>query len=141
MPELLSVFLDANILFSASYEPDHLFLQFWRESRVVCLTSFYAADEVRRNCVREDHKNRFETLLEQTHLVSDATGFQLPTRFVLPLKDQPILAAAIQAGADYLITGDKVHFAKWMNEPIPTRAGFLTIMRPRPFLQFLASGG
>ncbi len=135
--EPLRIVLDANILFSASYEPDHFFLQFWRESRVVCLTSFYAADETRRNCIGEQHRRRLEVLLEMTHVVSDATGFQLPARFVLPPKDQPILAAAMQAGADFLITGDKVHFGKWMDEPIATRLGTLTIMRPRPFLQFL----
>lgn len=101
------------------------------------MASFYVADEVRRNCVREDHKIRFEALLEQTHLVSDATAFQPPARFALPSKDRPILAAAIQAGADFLITGDQGHFGKWMNEPIPTRLGMLTIMRPKPFLLLL----
>ncbi|MGB9030184.1 MAG: PIN domain-containing protein [Acidobacteriaceae bacterium] len=141
MPELLRVFLDANVLFSASYEPDHLFLQFWREPRVVCLTSFYAADETRRNCVSDEHRKRFEGLLEMTHLVSDAAGFPLASHFVLPPKDQPILAAALQAGADYLATGDKGHFGQWMNEPIPTRLGTLLIMRPRPLLQLLASRG
>lgn len=139
MPELRPVFLDANILFSASYEPDHLFLQFWRESRVVCLTSFYAADEARRNCVSDEHRRRFDALLETTQIVSDATGFQPLARFALPSKDRPILAAAMLAGANYLITGDKVHFGKWMNEPISTRVGSLIIVRPKAFLEFLDS--
>lgn len=139
VPEPIRVFLDANIIFSASYAPGHDFLQFWREPNVVCLTSFYAADEVRRNCIDASHLRRCENLLEQTHLVSDATGFQPPPRFDLPVKDRPILAAALQAGADYLITGDKAHFGKWTSEPIPTAVGTLIIMRPRPFLLFLES--
>ncbi len=139
VPEPLRVFLDANIVFSASYTAGHDFLQFWREPNIVCLTSFYVIDEVRRNCIDASHRRRCESLLEQTHLVSDATGFQPPPRFTLPVKDQPILAAAMQAGADYLITGDKAHFGRWMNEPITTRAGNLIIMRPRPFLLFLES--
>lgn len=137
MPELLRVFLDANILFSASYEPDHPFQRFWRESNVICLTSFYAAGEARRNALREDQPERLETLLEMTHLVSDATHFPLPSHFAIPSKDQPILAAALQCGADYLITGDRAHFGEWMNQPIAGPVGDLIILLPKPFLEFL----
>ena len=138
MPDFLRVFLDANVLFSASYKKGHEFLQFWREPAVVCVTSFYAADETRRNCVSAAHRDRLEALLEQTYLVSDATSYNLPARFSLPAKDQPILAAALQAGADFLVTGDTRHFAKWMGQPIPTRTGTLMILRPRRLLQVLA---
>jgi predicted nucleic acid-binding protein len=55
----------------------------------------------------------------------------------LPPKDRSILAAALQAGANYLITGDKIHFAAWMGDAIPTRDGTLTILRPRVFLELL----
>jgi uncharacterized protein len=135
--EPLRAFIDANVLFSASYQPNHGFLAFWQDPGVVCLTSFYAADEALRNCVSAGHRSRLEALLEQTHFVSDATGFPFPADIALPPKDRPILAAALQAGADYLITGDIGHFAAWMNVPIPTRLGTLTITRPRVFLEFL----
>jgi predicted nucleic acid-binding protein len=137
VPEVLRVFLDANVLFSAAYRGEHDFLEFWCEPTVVCLTSFYVADEARRNCDSEGHRGRLAVLLERTHLVSDATNFRLPARFTLPSKDQPVLQAALQAGGDYLITGDK-HFAMWMDGPIPTRVGTLRILRPRPFLDLLA---
>ena len=137
MPELLRAFFDANVLFSASYQPGHPFLAFWQAPAVACLTSFYAADETRRNCVSDEHRQRLEVLLEKTHFVSDATEAPLPAGIVLPAKDRPILAAALQAGADYLITGDKGHFSKWMGQPIPTSTGTL-ILRPRPFLVLLA---
>jgi len=140
VPEPLRVFLDANILSSASFEPNHPFLRFWLEPGIVCLTSFYAADEVRRNARRVGHQERLEVLLEKTHLVSDAAHFRMPAHFGLPGKDQPILAAAIQCGADFLITGDKAHFGKWMNLAIPTPVGELMTMLPKPFLQLLEGG-
>lgn len=71
-------------------------------------------------------------------MVSDATEFSLPAQFSLPAKDQPILAAAMQAGADYLVTGDKRHFAQWMNIPLPAATRPLTILRPKVLLQLLA---
>ncbi|HEX3663061.1 MAG TPA: PIN domain-containing protein [Acidobacteriaceae bacterium] len=138
MPEPLRVFFDANVLFSASYQPEHPFLAFWRDPSVACLTSFYAADETRRNCVGDQHRQRLEALPEQTHMVSDASEARLPPGIVLPATDQPILAAARQASADYLITGDKGHFAQWRDQPIPTPTGTLTILRPRPLLLLLA---
>lgn len=138
VPEILRVFFDANVLFSASYQAGHEFLAFWQEPSVACLTSFYAADETRRNCVSDQHRQRLEALLEKTHLVSDAKGAPLPPAIHLPAKDQPILAAALQSCADYLITGDKGHFSRWMDQPIPTATGTLMILRPRPFLLLLA---
>ncbi len=138
MPEILRVFFDANVLFSSTYQPQHPFLAFWQAPAVACLTSFYAADETRRNCVSDEHRQRLEALREQTHIVSDAAGAPLPPTISLPAKDQPILAAALQAGAHYLITGDKGHFAQWMDQPIPTPIGTLTILRPRPFLLLLS---
>lgn len=135
MPERIYVFLDANVLFSASYKSHHFFLQFWSNPYVVSMTSLYAARETRRNCTSEDHLHRLEQLLEQTFLVSDALNRLPPEEIKLPSKDEPILAAAIQAGAHYLITGDKVHFSKWMNQPIKTVYGTITIMMPMPFLE------
>jgi uncharacterized protein len=138
VPELLRVFFDANVLFSASYQPEHQFLAFWQAPAVACLTSFYAADETRRNCVSDQHRQRLESLLEHTHIVSDATEAPLPPEILLPPRERPILAAALQAGADYLITGDKGHLAKWMGRPISTPTRTLIILRPRPFLVLLA---
>lgn len=134
MPELLRVYLDANILFSASHREGHRFLQFWKMRIVIPMTSMYAADEARRNCISEKHSARLARLLEQTHFVSDVPGAFLPRGIVLPAKDAPILVAAIHAGADYLITGDKHHFRKWMSTPIQTHLGQLIIQEPSPFL-------
>ena len=134
MPELLRVCLDANILFSASHREGHRFLQFWKMRTVTPMTSMYAADEARRNCISESHSARLAHLIEKTHLVSDVPGAFLPRGIVIPAKDAPILVAAIHAGADYLITGDKHHFRKWMNTPIQTHLGTLIIQEPSSFL-------
>jgi predicted nucleic acid-binding protein len=138
IPEDIYVFLDANVIFSASYRPDSSFLEFWRFPRITLVTSSYAVEEVRRNCRRGEHLRRLELLLDQTLIVSDPPYPILPAGIVLPPKDQPILASAIDAGAAFLITGDKNHFAPWMNRPIKTRHGSLVIMKPRPFLNLLS---
>lgn len=94
----------------------------------------YVAGEARRNCVSQDHASRLTRLLEQTHFISDVPGAFLPRGIVLPAKDAPVLVAAIHAGADYLITGDRHHFGKWMNVPIATHLGTLLVQEPSSFL-------
>jgi predicted nucleic acid-binding protein len=134
VPELLRVFLDANILFSASHKEQHRFLQFWKMRDLIPMTSIYVADEVQRNCLNEPHAARFAHLLGQTHLVSDVPGAFLPRGIILPLKDAPILVAAVFAGANYLITGDKHHFGRWMNSSIQAHLGKIVIQEPARFL-------
>lgn len=134
MPDLLRVFLDANVLFSAALKQTSRLRQFWQIRNAILMTSIYVADEARRNCVNADHLARLEALLEQTHFVSDAPHPTLPGRINLPAKDAPVLAAAMQAGADYLITGDRRHFRPWMNTPIQTSVGMLIIQEPTFFL-------
>jgi len=48
----------------------------------------------------------------------------------LPAKDVPVLLAALGAGADFLLTGDKKHFRHYFD----TQVAGLTIMKPKPFL-------
>lgn len=134
MRENLRVFLDANVLFSASLKTATSFDRFWIMRDLVLLTSPYATDEVRRNCVHTAQSSKLERLLQQMHLVSDAPGGYLPSSIVLPPKGAPILSAAIHAGADFLVTGDRHHFRRWMNLPIQTHLGFLVIQEPARFL-------
>lgn len=125
-------FSTLNVIFSACYEPNHRFLEFWRISEILVLTSLYVVDEVRRNCESQQHSRRLEALLDQTMLVSDPIHDVLPAGVTLPAKDKPILAAAVDASADLLITGDKRHFGRWMNRPIQTRYGSLIIWSLAP---------
>ena len=62
-----------------------------------------------------DHRRRFERLLAQTHFVSDGDVRCIPADIVLVAKDRPILAAAISASVDYLVTGDRNHFGALYN--------------------------
>ncbi len=55
----------------------------------------------------------------------------LPAGVFLPDKDAPIYLAAIAAGANYLITGDKNHFSPYFNRSIMG----MTVMLPAPFLE------
>lgn len=54
----------------------------------------------------------------------------MPEGVRLPPKDVPILLAAIEAGANYLLTGDKDHFGAYFGE----RVSEVLILRPAEFL-------
>ncbi len=137
MPDQIYVFLDANIIFSASYKSNSRFLELWTTPAIMVMTSLYAANEVRRNCRKQEQAQRLEALLDQTMIVSDPLQDGLPSGIQLPAKDRPILRSAIDARAAFLITGDKNHFGPWMNRPIKTHYGSLVIMEPGPFLDIL----
>jgi len=108
----LRVYLDANVLFSASLNDNSRFLEFWRLRNVTPVTSRYAVGEVTKHLRFDGHDKRFETLLERTQIISDADIRFIPSHIALVAKDAPILAAAISASVDYLVTGDKNHFAR-----------------------------
>jgi predicted nucleic acid-binding protein len=107
----LRVYLDANVLFSASLSDSSRFLEFWRLHNVTPVTSRYAVGEVMRNLRFYGHDKRFEDLLARTQIISDADVRFIPPHIALVAKDAPILAVAISASVDYLATGDKNHFA------------------------------
>jgi predicted nucleic acid-binding protein len=90
----------------------------------------HAVDEVRNNIVKADHGERFDRLLAKTRIVSDANLKFIPADIELAQKDRPILAAAIAASVNYLVTGDKNHFMHLYNHRI---AG-VTIVPPTEFL-------
>jgi len=106
----MRVFLDANILFSASFSKSHL-AEFLAELRnhAVLLTNAYAAAESERNIAakqpgRAAAHRAFVASLELTQLQVFATGVALAE------KDVPILCGAIAGGADFLLTGDRKDF-------------------------------
>ena len=106
----MRVFLDANILFSASF-PRSLLADFLGELKkhAALLTNAYAQTEAERNVsakmpMRLAACQDFAATLElvPVHL------FDLDVK--LAEKDRPILCGAISAQADYLLTGDKKDF-------------------------------
>ncbi len=86
------------------------------------LTSPHALAEARRNLVlkRPEAVPRLEKAISGVEMVSeadsDAVGEGLDHG--LPLKDAPILGAAIQADANLLGTGDGKHFGHLYEKPI-----------------------
>jgi predicted nucleic acid-binding protein len=110
-PTLLRVYLDSNVLFSASFKEDSDFLDLWRLREVTPVVSHYAIGEVLSNVGSSSHEGRLSRLLTRTQIVSDADVRVIPSNVRLVTKDQPILAAAIAASVDYLVTGDKGHFS------------------------------
>lgn len=121
-----TVFLDANILFSAAYDADSraaMLLAAARAGRCVVITSSYAVEEARRSL----HKKYPETVgslnryLRHLRVVPDAAPAQVRdavARHLVPVEDAPILAAALQARAEYLVTGDRTHFGHLMDRHI-----------------------
>ena len=127
------VFLDANILYSASYKDTSALRKLWELTEVELLTSFYAVDEAHRNLAidKPGQIESLEQLIGAMTVVADpAEDFALPDGIDLVEKDRPILLAAIMARATHLLTGDKDHFGKYFGQTV---AGVL-ILRPRDYL-------
>jgi predicted nucleic acid-binding protein len=138
MTETFRIFIDSNVLFSASYIDDHSFLVFWTSARAQAVTSTYVVGETRRNAKTAGHRDRLDRLLRETEVVADR-GATLPDDILLPEKDQPILSGAIAARARYLVTGDKNHFRNYFDQTFATPYGLLTVLQPVVLRELLKS--
>jgi uncharacterized protein len=125
------VFLDANVLFSAAYRPGAGLLRIWELPRVRRLTSTYALEEARRNLTDPAQLARLQDLVDALEVVGEVSDELLPPEVILPEKDQPILRAAIRAGASHLLTGDVRHFGPYFGQ---TLAG-VRILPPGEYLR------
>jgi uncharacterized protein len=111
------LFLDANVLLSASHEANARLQAFWKMKDVVLCSSQYAVEEARHNLPSEIQKSRLNRLLWKVDLF-DAEPPAIAATIKLPEKDLPILLAAISARATHLITGDRRHFARYYGTKI-----------------------
>ena len=131
---MLTVFLDANILFSAAYKPDSRLLILWSLPEITLVTSAYAVEESRRNLPDQSRKATLDRLVKDLRvLLASRADTRLPTSVHLPEKDLPILTAAIQTKADVLLTGDVTHFGHLFGKRIKgvrimTAADFLATL-------------
>jgi uncharacterized protein len=107
-----TVFLDANVLYSAAYMQFAGLARLWTLNDVQLLSSAYAIDEARRNLAmdRPEAVPRLNRLLESVSNVDAPHGLKLAENIRLDPKDRPILLAAIHGKAEYLLTGDARHF-------------------------------
>jgi len=106
----MKIFLDANILFSASF-PNSLLAAFLSNLKELAelISSVYATAEAERNLQAKMPKylTTFKELEKSLKMIS----FQIfDLEVPLASKDQPILCGAIAAKADFLLTGDKKDF-------------------------------
>lgn len=116
----MKIFLDANVLFSASNRTSniHLFTtQLAKHHELV--TSDYAHEEARRN-IQLKRPNWSPTFAEIETLVSKYPSAPLLLDIELVDKDSPILGAAIAYQCDYLLTGDKKDFGHLYNKKFET---------------------
>ena len=106
------VFLDANVLFSAACRPDSHLRALWESSDVGLVSSEYAVEEARRNIqlAKPGNADGLKALTDRLAVIGGVGDADLPEGIQLHEKDRPILAAAIEAGASHLLTGDKTHF-------------------------------
>jgi len=125
------VFLDANVLFSAAYSSDAGLQRLWELPDVRLVSSDYAVQEARRNLATGDQQERLAGLVADMWLVASMPDVELPHRVVLPDKDQPILRAAIGAGASHLLTGDFAHFGEFYGSTV----GGVLILPPSDYLR------
>jgi predicted nucleic acid-binding protein len=113
----MRLFLDANVLFTAAHNPggrSAALFALARSGACMLVTSPHALEEARRN-LRLKHPRAgdvLESLLAVASVVPEVSSKDLAWALDqgLPLKDAPILAAAAQARADVLVTGDRAHF-------------------------------
>jgi predicted nucleic acid-binding protein len=115
----MRVFLDANVLFSAclkQHNRQYAFFELARAGRCALLTSSYALEEADRNLVRKapQAQSRLSELADLLQPLAEAPSEPLlawAEAQGLPAKDAPILAAAVLAQSDLLVTGDRRHFS------------------------------
>ena len=115
----MRVFLDANILFSASNPKwfTRLLLDVL-ELHGELVTSEFAAQEARRNVAAfsEDLMDGLEDWFTRVHILADTGQALSPVE--LAEKDRPILDAAIAGNCTHLLTGDAKHFGIWMGKSL-----------------------
>jgi predicted nucleic acid-binding protein len=113
----MRLFLDANVLFSAAHRDTgsvRIFFRLAAAGTRELVSSPYAIDEARRNVARKypERLVDLEALVGRLAICVEATpdNTAWAATYRLPVKDAPILAAAVQAGATLLVTGDQKDF-------------------------------
>lgn len=124
------VFLDANVLFSASHKHDSPFRKLWGMRDISLLTSNYAILETKGNTRGIQQSESLDGLLKHVEVVAPPSASDLPG-IMLPEKDRPILTAAIAASATHLLTGDKAHFGPYYGQ----RVQGVLILRPAEYIR------
>ena len=127
------IFVDANILFSVAYGSSGL-SRLWelaKEHRCRLFASDYVVEEARRNLIHAEHLEKLEAYLSNVQIIYEIAP-QIPCPIELPMKNRPILLSAIFIKANYLITGDEIHFGKYFGKTVSG----VKICRPRDYFNY-----
>jgi hypothetical protein len=113
------IFLDANILFSASGPASatrSLFDAAFKLSEEL-VTNLHAAQEARSNLrlKRPELLPEFDSLMKR---VTMSNAFAVVSGIKLPAQDIPDLAGAVGSRCTYLWTGDKRHFGEMFGKVV-----------------------
>lgn len=114
----MNVFLDANVIFTASYSPNgksNFLIKNAAALNLRIITSDYAVEEASRNIQKKKNEatGEFHLLVDKLNILSSVIG---PCPISLPLKDQPIFMTAFKNRATHLLTGDIKDFGPYMND-------------------------
>lgn len=118
---MLRLFLDANVLFLAGYSrtsPVHDLIELAQAGLCELVASGYTVEEARRNLVVKGPDGAVEALdatLACVTTVAEARSAASKLAADAELSDPadvPVLAAAIQCRADFLVTGDRRAFGR-----------------------------
>lgn len=114
----MRIFLDANVLFSASNAPSNVarLMQLVLRGHTG-VTSDFALEEVGRNIAakRPTWRRAFDAIKAGIEVVPSVV---FPLSVTLDAKDRPILCAAIRAECHLLATGDRQHFGHLYGQTI-----------------------
>ena len=129
----MRLFLDANVLFAAAYPPEgRSAALFALADTGACFlaSSRHAIDEARRNLALKapgavPALERLTTTLEEAPEAGPAV-VAWAADHGLPANDAPILAAAVAARVELLVTGDRTHFGHLFGKTI----GGVTVAPP-----------
>lgn len=114
----MRVFLDANVLFSASNDKSHIGeLVSLLIARGYACTSDIALEEAYKNLAlkRAHWVNGFKQISQH---ITRVETVMLDIAVDLDEKDAPLLSAAIHASCDYFATGDKYDFGHLYGQKI-----------------------
>jgi len=139
------VFLDASVLFSAAYSRSGASREILRSAlrrEIIVVVSRQVVEEARRNLKRKapTAAEALEQLMEllSPEIAADSSFSQLRAAAShINLKDAPVLAAALGAKVDYLLTLDRRHF---IDDPKVARESGLSILTPDSLLAILTRG-
>ncbi len=117
-------FLDANVLFSAAYNPEGrcaALFELPRRGSCSLFTSAYAVTEAERNLhhKKPEALKAFPALLAKLQIVPEPDRGKQAQAEALGIDegDVDILAAAL-GRCEVLITGDRRHFGRWMGRSV-----------------------